>query len=90
MFYMNRIDRITVLNRRIAALPRETLPESSTFLLTECAQFHAEKAFGLRLASGVAADYHWALADSYVSFVEQGQLRLAAMMADAIRLCSAD
>ena len=86
---MDQLARIYTLKRRRDALLAEHLPESSRFFLTEEAGPHVEAAFVNRMKQGAVAEYHWNYADSYISFVEDGQRQLAAMVEEA-RLCLTD
>ena len=84
------VARIQRLKWRTDALLSENLPESSRFLLTEEAGPHIEAAFASCMKRGAAAEYHWAYADSYISFVEDGQKQLATMIEELERLCPGD
>jgi hypothetical protein len=86
---MDRLARVYALKSRRDAILAEHVPEPSRLLLTEKAGPHIEAAFANRMKSRVTAEYHWAYADSYISFVEDEQRQRAAMIEEG-QLCLAD
>jgi hypothetical protein len=81
--------RVYELKRRRDVLLTGRIPESSRFFLEEEAAPHLAAAFANRLTDRTASEYHWSVADFYVSFVEDGQHLVAAMVEDARTLCLA-
>lgn len=85
MFYMAVIERLSNLNQRVAALVKERLPESSRFFLSECARPNIDLATANQHKPGLAAEYHLAYAEPYVTFVERSEKHHAQFLEESLR-----
>ena len=83
---MEKLARIHALKWRKDALLAQNLLDYYRLLLIEEVEPHIEAALASCLKPGAAAEYHWAHADSYISFIENGQKQLSAMVEEARRL----
>jgi hypothetical protein len=68
----------------------QDLPESSKVLLSEYAAPHVESAFAHRLKLGIAAEFHWSCANSFISSAELGQAFRRDMVQRASLLCNTE